>query len=477
MTGGWNVVYLSTVLLFTTIIFLIFKALRNPLRHIPGPWHSLVTSYPLKLDVLKGRRLHHIHRLHLKYGPIVRVGPTELAVADIDAYKIIYRAGLAGFQKDDWYFGLTDFPIKAVFNMSDNKEHATRRRMLAPGFTKTNIVREWQPVVQENTKLAMRQMHVSATALFGESFEMLMAGERNQYIRDLEKVMMWGGLGYEFPMLRFISQHLPPLPFEVTLQLSSAAKTISQYGQKAVAASRLTNTLTRNVFKTMIADAEKGLPSLTDLDVSVEAGNLQIAGTDTTANTLTFLVWAVAKRPEIQLRLAQEVAVVREEELNDVRLSQLPFLDAVIQETLRLYPAVGSSLLRVVPRGGADLCGYAIPEGTTVGTTAYTIHRLSSVWGPDAEKFRPERWLEYAEKGISGVSDEAKAAFNPFGGGSRSCLGLHLAMMELRIAVAMFYREFKVSMKVAEETTDESMEMEDYFVIAPKGHTCVLVAT
>ena len=137
--------------------------------------------------------------MHREYGPIVRVGPTELSVADVAAFKTIHRAGLAGFPKAPWYWGQTDYPVKAVFNMSDNHEHAIRRRMLAPGFTRTNVVREWEPVLLEKTRLLVKQMQgdaarhggkvdvvkwflfyaadVSATVMFGESFEMLERGE------------------------------------------------------------------------------------------------------------------------------------------------------------------------------------------------------------------------------------------------------------------------------------------------------------
>ena len=246
--------------------------------------------------------------------------------------------------------------------------------------------------------------------------------QRNQYITDVEHIMFFGGLGYEFPPFRYISTHLP-FESEITRQLSSAARTLAQYGQKAVSASRLSNPSGRSVFKVMIADAEKGLPELTDTMVATEAGNLQVAGTDTTANLLTFLSWLVAKHPSVQSRLLQEVAPLTEAELNDARLSQLPYLDAVIHESLRLYPTVGSSLLRSVPRGGTELCGYAIPEGTTVGTSAYTMHRLP-IWG-DVDEFRPGRWLK--EAGGTGVSAEAAAAYHPFGGPSRGCLGQYVS--------------------------------------------------
>ena len=67
---------------------------------------------------------------------------------------------------------------------------------------------------------------------------------------------------------------------------------------------------------------------------------------------------------------------------------------AVIKEALRLYPGVSYPLERVVPDGGAELCGHFLPAGTVVGMHAWVIHRDKSVFGEDAESFRPERWLD-----------------------------------------------------------------------------------
>jgi cytochrome P450 len=170
--------------------------LRSNIAKVPGPWYSLFTHWRLKAAVLAGRRLHYIHELHQEYGPIVRISPNEVAIADTQAFKIIH----SNFPKSDWYIGQTTVPIKAVFNMSNNKEHAARRRLLAKGFTKTNLVRDWEDVVFEYVKLSVRKMihdakqsptgsvdvmkwwtfltaDVSAKSLFGESFGMLELGE------------------------------------------------------------------------------------------------------------------------------------------------------------------------------------------------------------------------------------------------------------------------------------------------------------
>jgi cytochrome P450 len=447
--------------------------------------------------------LHYIHELHQQYGPIVRISPNEVAIADTQAFKSIH----GGFPKSSWYIGQTTVPIKAVFNMSDNKEHATRRRLLAKGFTKSNIVRDWEDTVFENVKLCVRKMiqdakqsptgnvdvmkwwiflaaDISAKFLFGESFNMLEAGEvsipfisrqsalsnslqRNAYMINVERNLMLGGIGYELPIVRTIGSYVP---IQAVRDVFGSSQLLREYGEKAVAASKNSTQTKTNVFKTMFAEADKDESALTDEDVAVEAGNLLVAGTDTTAITLTYLVWAVAQRPELQDALVTELINLAENELNDARLAKLPLLNAVINETLRLYGAAPASLCRTVPSGGTELCNFPLPEGLTVSTQSYTMHRWKHVWGPDADEFVPARWLPNSK---TPLSDEARAAFTPFGGASRYCLGIHLAWMEMRLATAVFYRECE-GIRVAEQMTEKDMEFENYFLIKPQSHHCLL---
>lgn len=107
--------------------------------------------------------------------------------------------------------------------------------------------------------------------------------------------------------------------------------------------------------------------------------NIIIAGTDTTGVTLTYLVWNVLQRPVIQQKLEEEVAALPAD-FKEKDLIELPWLNGVIEETLRLYGAAPSSLPRVVPKAGTVIAGVPIPAGTTVGTQAWTLHRDPKIW-------------------------------------------------------------------------------------------------
>jgi cytochrome P450 len=151
--------------------------------------------------------------------------------------------------------------------------------------------------------------------------------------------------------------------------------------------------------------------SLRRIDILANARGYIIAGSDTTANSLTYLVWAVCRNPLIKARLIAEVAPLPET-YRDEDLKTLPYLNQVIQETLRLYAAVPGSLPREVTQAqaGCEIDGYAMPVGTEVQTQAYSMHRDASIY-LDPEQFSPERW--------EAPSKEMKDAWMPFGGGAR----------------------------------------------------------
>jgi cytochrome P450 len=106
---------------------------------------------------------------------------------------------------------------------------------------------------------------------------------------------------------------------------------------------------------------------------------------------------------------------------------KLPYLDAVIQESFRIHPAVGLVLERVVPPQGADILEEHIPGGTIVGCNAWVLHRRPEIFGKDVDTFRPERWIE----ATPGQLREMKATMFQFGSGARTCIGKYIALLEI----------------------------------------------
>lgn len=138
------------------------------------------------------------------------------------------------------------------------------------------------------------------------------------------------------------------------------------------------------LFTKLFNAGQDGLP---DAAIKDEAVNFIIAGSDTTAITLTYLVWAVCRDSKVRESLLRDLAALPED-FSDRETLQLPYLDHVINETLRVYAPVPTGLPRTVPNGGATLAGHWIPAGVTVTTQAYSLHRHPSVF-PHPERYSP----------------------------------------------------------------------------------------
>ncbi|KAI4725662.1 cytochrome P450 monooxygenase [Aureobasidium sp. EXF-10728] len=463
-----------------------YSAFFTPLRGIPGPWHAALVNWRLKLAVLGGARADYIHALHQKYGPIVRIAPNEVAINDPASFKDIHKIG-SGFLKTNWYEYLNTNGVgkcPGIFNMTNPKEHAARRKLLAKGFSQRHLREQWERVVHEKVDLAVARIKADATSgtadllkwwtylatdvsahlMFGESFHMLESGERVPYIIALEKATICSAISWELPLVYWIGRRLP---FAAMRNIFYVNEVLLEQGRLAVRNSKAQEFGTSNIFATAVSEAEKGDGTLTDEDIQTEAGNLIVAGSDTTGITLTYLTWCVLKQPALQQALEEEVNSA-DSSLTDTALEQLPLLNAVIEETLRLYGAAPATLPRLTPKGGATFGGHFIPANTVVGTQSYSLHRDPSLF-PDPDKFDHTRWLEPNQ-----LSPLAKATFSPFGAGSRVCIGVHLARMELRLATAKFFRECRGA-RLAPSTTDQSMKPVNFFLIAPQAHKCEIV--
>ena len=140
---------------------------------------------------------------------------------------------------------------------------------------------------------------------------------------------------------------------------------------------------------------------------------------------LAYLTYHLAQHPSIQKRLRVELHNSNATANSLRSLDNLPLLEAVVLETHRLTPSISGPLPRVTPPQGCELAGFFIPGGVRVSGQAYSLHKEERIFGPDAGKWRPDRWLEAGE----GKGKEMKRWMWHFGGGGRGCLGQHFATL------------------------------------------------
>lgn len=178
---------------------------------------------------------------------------------------------------------------------------------------------------------------------------------------------------------------------------------------------------------------------MTDI-VSLLMSTISGAG-DTTASTLTAVIYNLLRHPSVLKSLRSELETRKVAyppsfaEVND-----LPLLNAVIKETMRIFSTPTWPMERKVPFGGVQILGVQVPEGTSVGCMPAAVHFNPAAFGEDAEMFRPHRWLEADGSTLRAM----EAAHLGFSRGRRVCLGQHVAMLQMKKVVAVLILKFKV---------------------------------
>lgn len=198
---------------------------------------------------------------------------------------------------------------------------------------------------------------------------------------------------------------------------------------------------------------------LDENEIVEETLSLLFAGSRTTSTTLTYLIYALASAQDIQVQLRDELLATGEN-LSDIK--DLPLLNAIIKETMRLYPTIISTLPRVLdtPIVAGD---HVLPKDTNIGMQNYVHHRDPKVF-PQPDDFLPHRWL--------GDNSDMNDALTPFSLGPRNCIGQNLARAELYLATSKIFRTMKV--KLADTMRVEDMAMQDVFIGIPKGQKLVI---
>jgi cytochrome P450 len=154
-------------------------------------------------------------------------------------------------------------------------------------------------------------------------------------------------------------------------------------------------------------------------EMDANAQTFLLAGSETTATTLSGTTYLLLKNPDVYTKLVQEIRnqFTSQSEITIEEVNKLEYLIAVFQEALRYYPPVATGFPRVVPKGGDTISGHYLPEGTAVYVSQHaTSHSYRNY--KDAELFVPERWL-----GDEKYKDDKRETWNPFSFGPRNCLG------------------------------------------------------
>jgi len=183
----------------------------------------------------------------------------------------------------------------------------------------------------------------------------------------------------------------------------------------------------------MITQNTEDDPSPDDIKQNIR--EMFSAGTGTTTTTLCSIVYLLAKHPEHEKRMLEEIlSVVGDEQITSSHLTKLPFTEAIINESMRLYPVVPITY-RYSPDQNTQIANYHFNKDTIFAINLSHIHRNGEYF-ENPDQFVPERFLGNWKERIP------KFAFSPFGHGMRNCPGKNFAMAEMKVILATIYRKY-----------------------------------
>ncbi|KAF8659814.1 hypothetical protein AX16_001699 [Volvariella volvacea WC 439] len=460
----------------------------HPLKDFPGPiFAAISTVYRAWYDVaLDGGWSEHLEYLHQKYGPIVRVGPNELHFNDPKAHSEIYGMN-SRFAKQPALY--TSFATdQSVFALFDFHEAMQRRNLIGPFFSRRAIL-NLENVVQSkidtlvarllsykdekaaDLDLAFRSisLEIITSYCFAKSSDVLDAPDFQHEIlsaMDMTLPMIW--VFKHFPIIKavllnvpeWMASYLRPSTTGILEQRKQMGSQIDQIMKDPSSLESIHHETIYHYFLTPQPDNER-LPPLTKAWLLDEGIYMRFAGSDTVGNVCTVGTYYLLTNMMAQDKLVKELQDAwpdKDVNMNYEALEKLPYLTAVIKESLRLAHGIVTPLPRIAGPTDVEISGAKIPAGTVVAMGHTVVHRNPEIF-PNPREFIPERWLGDDVQNL----DKYLVAFSK---GPRSCLGINLAWCELYLIFANIFRKLELQ---PHNTCPDNISFREYFVPVHRG--------
>ncbi|KAI0187910.1 cytochrome P450 [Xylaria flabelliformis] len=444
----------------------------GPFRNIPGPWLNRVSELPAALALLKGDQHVYYKSLHDKYGPVVRVSPDEISFISVTARQEIY-----GFRKGGIYMEKSPIFLGAVgaldgqtgVSLALNEHHTRQRKALGYLFTNSallqletlvivhihKLVGALQAAATENRAIDVSNWYTYAAfdimgdLCFAEPFGCLDQASGTEWSTSVIQIFVGATWTQGIRRISGVGTWLESIMTQLLIPAKAAGwrKTHLSNAQEKTRRRLADNDRNHTDFMHHILLNNESKKSLSETEIFLNMAGFVSGGTDTTATALTGWTYFVCTHPKVLNRLAHEVrsTFAKEDDIRWERVNKLRYLEATLQETLRLYPPSPASQQRIVPPGGATIDGYYIPGGKTVAVAPW-VSTHSSLNFHEPDTFHPERWLGKDEK----FSKDHLNASLPFGTGPRVCMGKNLAYLEMLLITAHILWNFDLELDFEE---------------------------
>ncbi|KAF2864810.1 pisatin demethylase [Massariosphaeria phaeospora] len=448
----------------------------HPLASVPGPlWPAVSRTWQMYRIYVGDLEIKN-RELHNKFGPLVRIGPNEVSSSDPAAIPLIYR-DRNPLAKSDYYSAFSLKGIshqKDLFTDTDEVHHAKYRKIVAPAYTMSSVLKS-EDAIDECTVLFIQRLREFAAKkqsidfglwlemygydiigrlLYGRNFGFLeKSTDVGSYIESLDKAL---------PLLTVSAvgpSYMRTLVMVAALFIPGTLKALNAVGglqkeAREIAQQRGKEPVEDNLKKKDILSQyfriinEKGADvDFSENEVVLECWVGIVAGADSVAITMRSVFYYLMKHPEAH---AKVVAEIKEADYAgrlsspikySETMSHLPYTCACIREASRIFPSFAIHMSRVAPQEGLALSGYHIANGYRVAMSAAVVQRDTSVFGLDADQFKPERWLESEERNFA-----MEKGMLHFGAGTRTCTGKPIALIEMHKLIPEVLRHFCIEM-------------------------------
>jgi cytochrome P450 len=354
---------------------------------------------------------------------------------------------------------------------TDDPYHRSARAVMLPAFHRERIAASIDVMVGE-TERALEQWtpgghidlyawtrrlatRVAMRALFGIEPD----GSASRSIDAaamFEQALAFYASGYQYRFIRG-----PRSPWA---RLQDASRKLNRMLYGEIARRRASGERGEDVLSLLLDAEDEGGERLTDEQIRDEMMTLLFAGHDTTTSTVSFMFYELARTPHLADRLvAEQRARLRDGPLDVAQMmsGELTELEMTLEETLRKYPPAW-----IGPRKSVEpfeFEGHTVPGNAYVNYCSWASHHLPDVFG-EPEAFRPERFAPEAKTAL------AKGAYIPFGGGSRTCIGMRFGQLEVRTIATLIARSFTLELP-----SDYTLELRQMPTISPRNGLPMIV--
>ncbi|KAH6643222.1 cytochrome P450 [Boeremia exigua] len=437
----------------------IYSLTLHPLADVPGPKLCGISRIPYWLSCVRGKDVRWLHELHIKYGPIVRFGPTDLSYATASAWKDIHGYG-KGRVENAKAPEFSVQPVNGVPSMLNATfdDHARVRRLFSPAFS-DRALKKQEPLFKRYVDVLLSKLNeraetgepaeltqlynfatfdIMAQLCFGHPLGLLEKNELSPWVRSVFeslKMLPFASIIAYYPLLDALFTRFEPK------WVTAQRKEHCQHSADRVD-QRLEQGSDQPDIWNLVVSAQSTEKALSLEEMHSNAELFMLAGSETTATLLSGLTFYLLSQPEKWARLTREIrtAFQTTEDMSFESLAECKYMNACLKEALRIYPPVPIGSPRVIPENGQEILGRWIPQDTRVSVHHYsTYHSESNFRDPDA--FAPERWL-----GEPLYANDIQEAHQPFGFGHRNCLGQNMAMHEMRLILASIVLRFDLQL-------------------------------